>query len=245
MHLKQAFESAEEPDTKSRILVAALQVFADVGYDNATLREITTVAGVNIAAVNYHFGSKQALMREVFSGLARPANAIRFAALDACEREAKDRAPSLAKIVEALVGPLVRFSRDREQGGYLLMRLVIQTRALPQQFTNTLVAEQFDPVARRFVDALSRALPGLSRAEVFWRYDFAIGAMMHVISDADRGHHRLLRLSDGLCNTDDPESIVTELVRFIVAGLRAPARTEHKKMKSGRKHHAKDTRAPA
>jgi AcrR family transcriptional regulator len=236
MRLKQMFDDEAGGETKQRILAAALCVFAEQGYNAATLREITSAAGVNIAAVNYHFGSKQALMRAVFGRLARPVNELRLKLLDEYEAQAGGKPISLEQIFDALFRPIVYLSRERKSGGFALVRLIIQVRALPQPFMNSIVSEQFDPVANRIVDAMCRSLPHLSREEVFWRYDFALGAMLHVISDADRGLRRLSRLSGGLCDTDDPARIVDELLRFVVAGMRGPGQTR-------RKRHAANTRS--
>ncbi len=99
MRLKQLFEDEAGGETKQRILAAALNVFAEQGYNAATLREITSAAGVNIAAVNYHFGSKQALMRAVFGRLARPVNELRLKLLDEYEEQAggKPRRPGMRR----------------------------------------------------------------------------------------------------------------------------------------------------
>ena len=242
MRLKQAFEGEEGGETKQRLLASAINVCAEQGYNAATLREITSAAGVNIAAVNYHFGSKQALMRAVFDRLARPVNELRLKLLDEYEERAEGKPLPLEKIFDALFRPLVHLSRERETGGSALVRLIIQVRALPQPFMNSVVSEQFDPVASRITDAMGRSLPHLTREEVFWRYDFALGAMLHVISDADRGLRRLNRLSGGLCDTDDPARIVEELIRFVVPGMRGPGRNKPIR-ESGGKRHASNTRA--
>jgi len=242
MRLKQTFEDDAGGETKQRILAAALTIFAEQGYNAATLREITSAAGVNIAAVNYHFGSKQALMRAVFGRLARPVNELRLKLLDEYEEQAKGKPLSLEQIFDALFRPIVYLSRERKTGGSSLVRLIIQVRALPQPFMNSVLSEQFDPVANRIVDALCRSLPHLTREEVFWRYDFALGAMLHVISDADRGLRRLNRLSGGLCDTDDPARITEELVRFVVAGMRGPGQKKQSRDSRG-KRHAANTRA--
>jgi AcrR family transcriptional regulator len=205
-------------DTRARILSAALLVFAERGFEGATIKEITTIADANIAAVNYHFRSKDELVRQVLETFLRPINDARLAALDACERRSRG-VVSLRKLSEALVWPMVQLSRD-EKGGRALIRLLLQVRALPRKTTNAVVASQFDPVHERFVDALHRALPKLSREDVIWRYDFARGAIMQVLADLDPHLRRLAALERELAEVDDA-TIVEHLVSFIVGGFSA------------------------
>ena len=118
-------------DTRERVLTAAMQVFAEHGFDGATLREITALAGANIAAVNYYFRSKDELIRHVLDVYVRPIMASRLEALDECERRAGERGPDLEAVIEALVLPMVYLSRDR-RGGRALIRLLLQSRARPR-----------------------------------------------------------------------------------------------------------------
>jgi len=217
-------QKSTDNDTRDRVLNAALHVFSERGFDAATLREITEAAGANIAAVNYYFRSKDALIREVLETFTRPGIEGRIAALDACERAAADGRPDLEDVIEALVRPMVQLSHDR-RGGRAMIRLLMQTRALPRPQTVSFFSEELDPLVHRFVDALARAAPELGRPAVFWRYNFALGAVMQVLTDSDPKTRRLARLSDGLCDTDDDEAIIAQLVAFISAGFRAPSRT--------------------
>ncbi len=209
---------AGEKATRSRILRAALEVFATRGFEAASLREITDRAEANVAAVHYHFGSREALAQEVLRAVAGPLNRLRLEALD---RACAAGRPDLAAVVEALVGPPVTMSFEATGESRLLIRLLVQARAPPRETTNQAIFEQYDAMAVRFVDALIAAEPGLPREEAFWRYAFAIGALMYIVSDSDQGYHRLHRLSGGLCDTDDPQAIVRQLVAFITAGIRA------------------------
>ncbi|MCJ0764023.1 TetR/AcrR family transcriptional regulator [Variovorax terrae] len=208
----------DEKATRARILYAALQVFAARGFEAASLREITEKAGVNVAAIHYHFGSREILVQELMRAVAGPLNQLR---LDALDRACAQGAPGLEAVVEALVGPPVRLSFEATGEPRLLIRLLIQARALPQEATNHAIFEQYDALAIRFVDAMLQAEPALPREEAFWRYAFAIGALMYIVSDSDQQYHRLHRISGGLCNTDDPQAIVRQLVAFITAGIRA------------------------
>src|SRR5690606_17208082 len=95
----------EEASTRARILAAAERLFSHQGLEKATIRGIAAEAGVNIAAVNYHFGSKEALERETFRVLAARVNRDRLDRLERCLEEAGDRPPRLEDLVTALIGP--------------------------------------------------------------------------------------------------------------------------------------------
>ncbi len=206
---------------QERILAAALAVFTEHGLEAATLRQITERAGVNLAAVSYYFGSKDSLVRQTLERLTAPYVAARLAALDACEAEADGGAPVLEKVIEAIVRPTVQLTRD-PTGGRSLIRLLLQVRARPRDATTGFFVERMDPAAHRFVAALGRALPGTGRDVLFWRYTFALGALVQVLTDADPQLMRLKRLSEGLCDTDDEEEIIAQLVAFVATGFRAP-----------------------
>lgn len=208
-------------EPRRRILAAAEQVFATRGFDAATLREITVAAGVNIAAVNYYFSSKDELVRQVLDRRMTPYTAARLAALEARLAEAGGAALSIADIVEAMVRPIVELSRD-DTGGRSLIRLLLQVRARPSEDTIRVFIDRVDPLVQRFVDVLQAAAPHLSRADIYWRYNFSIGAVMQVLTDADPISQRLKRQSGGLCETQDDEAIVRQLVAFIAAGFAGP-----------------------
>lgn len=213
--------AAPGADTRERVLVAAMEVFAAHGFDGATLREITALARANIAAVNYYFRSKDELIRQVLDVFVKPIMTARLAALDECERAAGDRPPDLEAVIGAFVLPMVYLSRDHH-GGRSLIRLLLQTRALPRAATRSFTQETFNPVLHRFVEAIGRVLPEMSREVIFWRIDFALGAMMQILTDCDPGSRRLAILSGEMCDTDDDDAIASQLVAFLVGGFRAP-----------------------
>ena len=210
----------ESEPVRTAILEAALDVFAEHGFAAATVRQITELAGVNVAAVNYYFHSKDGLIRDVLEHFARPIVEARLAALNALERSSAH--PSMRELAAALVVPMVELSRNRN-GRRNLIRLLLQTRAFPRPEFTAFIVTWFDPVAKRFVDAVLRAMPSLSREAAFWRYTFALGAIMQVLTDADPRVRRLERMSEGLCDTDD-RVIATQLVSFIAAGWGAGER---------------------
>lgn len=204
--------------TRSKIVMAALRVFAARGFEAASLKEITTASKTNVAAIHYHFGSKEALIREVLQTVADPVNQLRMEML---ARQPAGPGRTLEHVLEALLAPPIRLSADTTGDGRLLTRLILQARALPSEFTNSALVQQYDSMALHFVQALRDAEPGLSETDAFWRYAFAIGAMHYIVADSDAANHRLNRLSSGLCDTDDPEAILRQLIAFVVAGMRA------------------------
>lgn len=214
-----AKQATVEP--RERIIASARDVFIEQGLDLATVREITLRAEVNVAAISYYFGSKDELISEVLNIMMEPYTSARIAALDACEAAAAPAYPSLAKVAEALVRPMVQFSRDAD-GARPLTRLILQIRSRPREMTTRFFVRRVDPAVFRFIDAFGRAVPSLTRADIFWRYNFSIGAIMQVLIDSDHATFRLKQLSGGLCDTDDDEQIISQLTAYVCAGFQAP-----------------------
>lgn len=206
-------------ETRRRILVAAEKVFAEHGFDIATLRDITDTAGVNLAAVNYYFASKDALIQEVLDRRMMPYSRARLLALETCQKAVGDRAPTVPEIAEALVRPMVKLSRDLKGSGRSLIRLLLQVRARPTEDTLRIFIDRVDPTVHRFVEAFGAAAPHLSHEELYWRYNFSVGAVMQVLTDADPVTNRLNRLSSGRCDTNDDEALIRQLVAYISAGF--------------------------
>lgn len=205
-------------ETRARLISVATRLFAEHGFDGVSVRMITREANANLGAINYHFGSKEGLIREVFHSLARPVNEVRLSELDRYEREAGTGQLQLERVVHALVAPTIRFAADPTRDGFYLLRLIVLARTLPRPFMTSVIAEDYDVVFHRFVAAICRAAPHLTREQASWRYSFTIGALLHVAGFFD-GYDRIRRLTDGLCDIDDVENLVNELVAFVTAGL--------------------------
>jgi len=205
------------PGTKERLLDAAERLFAERGIAATSLRAVIAAAGVNLAAVHYHFGSKEALVAAVVGRRVEPLNRQRLELLDKLERRGRRRPLRLEEIVEAFVAPPLRFGADPERGEVFL-KLLGRLLAEPEMFSNRIAAGQFAEVRARFVGALGKALPHLTAEEIFWRLMFAVGAM----AQAARLAPHIEATSGGLCRSAGIEETVRRLVRFIAGGLRAP-----------------------
>jgi AcrR family transcriptional regulator len=211
--------SASLPDTRDRILAAAETLFMERGYAATSLRMITAKARVNLAAVNYHFGSKESLIREVFERRLGPLNAARLAYLDRLEEKAQGRALAVERIVEAIVVPALQVSRDPLGGGAVFLRLLGRAISEPASYVRETLPAHYREVIIRFKDAFSRALPHVPEQDLAWRMHFMFGAMSYTMAGNDA-----LQLigSCQLDGVDDAESIIRRLVPFLAAGLKAP-----------------------
>ena len=204
--------------TKDKILDAAEKLFAKEGFDATSLRTITTEAQVNLAAVNYHFKSKEALILEVFARHLRPVAEQRKALLDAYLALAGESAPELEPILVAFIRPILEVgSRALTGNGVAAQCLMGRIYSAPRDFASKVFDENFKDTVKHFRVALHRALPDLPVEETLWRMHFTIGAMAHTLSGAS-----LLKLvSDGVCDTTDMARVERQLVAFAAAGLRA------------------------
>ncbi|ACS85610.1 TetR/AcrR family transcriptional regulator [Musicola paradisiaca] len=209
----------KEGDVRQRILQEAMTRFAHKGSDLTTVREITEATQVNVAAINYHFGSKDGLLQAVLDAVLQPLNTERGRLLDEAERRWGE-SPPLGALLDALLRPLVQSARTPD-GGRIAVRLLQHLRATPQGEVSLLLSDRFDGTAHRFIQAFGRAVPHISRAEAIWRYEFARGAAMHVLADVDPRSGRLSLLSQGLCDSNDDEQVLQQLLRFVSAGFAA------------------------
>jgi AcrR family transcriptional regulator len=200
--------------TRDRILDAAEKLFALCGIGETSLRGITTEAGTNLASVNYHFGSKEALIQTVFARRLGPLNLERLELLDKVESDADGPGPFLEQVLCAFVTPALRLRR--QEGGENFMRLFGRLHTEPGELSVG-VMKQFDDIFRRFTNAIGHALPGLSGTALLWRFFFTIGALTMPLVCPEV----IRQKSDGLCDPADAKGISSHLVTFLAAGLRA------------------------
>jgi AcrR family transcriptional regulator len=204
-------------ETKQRILNAAEKLFAEHGLAATSLRAITTEAQVNLASVNYHFHSKEELIRAMYRRRLEPINRRRLEMLDAAERTAAPKAAALEKILDALIAPILETKAVDEGAGVTV--LLGRVYAEPSGIAIQMLREQMFEAGQRFVAALHRALPKLPRAELAWRIHFIIGALAHTMVAG-----KLLEfISGGECSARDIESARRHLIAFALAGLDAPS----------------------
>jgi AcrR family transcriptional regulator len=211
-----AFASGYEmPSDRTRTLIldAAERLYAERGFADVTLRDIVALAGVNLAAVNYHFGSKDELIAELFVTRGRATNRERLSELKAAEVAGGGRA-DLEAILRALVGPTLRGclgpDHERSTAARFMIRASIESVPPIRRIKN----REIDHL-RKFADAIRRSLPDCNEADLYWGLHFALAMAHQTIRDTER----LTKLSEGQCDLDDVEAVIERIVRVAVLAL--------------------------
>ncbi|HSV82741.1 MAG TPA: TetR family transcriptional regulator [Ramlibacter sp.] len=215
-----------KPNRKLNILLAAEKLFARHGFHAVALRDIAEEAQVPPALLNYYFGSKEDLYRAIFEHWS-PTFTQRLSQLQ--EAMLAPAAERLERVVDAFAGPVIRLRASAEGEHYAL--LASRGLALQGAEEDQILREFFDPVANKFIDALNAILSaefqGITRQDVAWCYQFALGALMHYIGD-----QRIYRLSLGENQPADP-AVAPQLKIFIADGIRSAARAFAAQRKAG------------
>ena len=207
-----------QSETKTRLLDATELLLAEYGPTGASLRSIADAASVNLAAVNYHFGSKESLIHAVFARRLGPVNERRLAMLDAV-LFANPENPDLRGILRALVLPILEtaFLPPSESNPVQLGALMIRFYTEPAKVVERGFNEQMARTANRFVEAIHKALPYLDPKTLHWRTHFCVGCIVHTM----HGRNILAALSQGTVISDNAEKALEQMIPFLEAGLRA------------------------
>jgi AcrR family transcriptional regulator len=197
--------------TKERILGAAEELFAQYGFSGTSLRQVTARADVNIAAVNYHFGSKENLVNEVFRRRMDVMSAQRLERL----RQTLAQGPcELEPILAAFVEPALDMAQDRHGGAFI--RVIARAYAEQNEGLRRFLSEQYGHVQREFARALAACLPHLDKEQLYWRLDFLGGALTYAMADFG-----LIKRRPGVSEAAHRQQAARELIRFSAAGFKA------------------------
>jgi len=204
--------SSQQFSTKDRILGAAEELFAQFGFAGTSLRQVTGRADVNIAAVNYHFGSKENLVNEVFRRRMDVMSAQRLSQL----RQAQSGAPGqLEPILAAFVEPALAMAQDKHGGGAFI-RVIARAYAEKNDGLRKFLSDQYGHVQREFAKAISTCLPSLTKEELYWRLDFLAGALTYAMADFG-----LIKRPAHVSEAAHRQRAAGELIRFAAAGLKS------------------------
>jgi len=197
--------------TKQRILDSAEALFARHGFAGASLRQVTASANVNLAAVNYHFGSKENLINEVFRRRLDELNGQRLRALESVTATA---GYTLEDVLDAFVRPALALSQDNK-GGAGFVRVLARAYAEHNEQLRKFLHDNYGPALKEFAAAFARLLPHLDKQELYWRLDIVSGALTYAMADFGMIKRR------GISEQQHRDLSAEHLIRFAAAGLRA------------------------
>lgn len=203
--------SGTQFSTKDRILGAAEELFARQGFAGTSLREVTSRADVNIAAVNYHFGSKENLINEVFRRRMDEMSRLR---LDMLRVAVEQRPGDLEAVLAAFVEPALALTQERQGGAFI--RVIARAYAEKNDALRKFLSDQYGHVLREFAKAIAACAPGLGKEELYWRLDFLSGALTYAMADFG-----LIKRPAGVGEAAHRERAARSLIRFAAAGFHA------------------------
>ncbi|MFQ6370996.1 TetR/AcrR family transcriptional regulator [Shewanella sp. YIC-542] len=201
-------------DTKTRILDAAERLFAERGFSETSLRLITSKAEVNLASVNYHFGSKKELIRAV---LARYLDVFMPAASHAINAQRKqEQQASLEEIFSSLVGPLLKLNQLWPDGTRTFLQLLGRGYIESQGHLRWFITSHYGEHLQTFVTAVSESVPQVPPADVFWRLHFTLGTVVFTMASADA----LMEIATAdFDEHNDIEAVIRKVIPYISAGV--------------------------
>ncbi len=211
----------KEHSTKEKILDSAKSLFANKGLKETSVRDITSHAGVHLAAVNYHFKTKDGLLKELIDRKMAPLNKKKIKLLDVYEKEFGNEPVPIEYALYALIAPEIEMYFDDPD----FLRITGQIASHPDEETYTIFVENYEKVFARFKEVFLVSLPHLSSEDLMWRMHFLSGSIIYTWTS----HEGLTSLSKGLCRLDDQQEIVNKLIAFSASGLRAQTYAHPKK----------------
>lgn len=212
-----------ETNTRTLLLDAAERLFAEAGFAATSLRNITAAAGVNLASVNYHFGSKDALLEAVVQRRLSPVNDERLRRLNELEASSATQPLDLETALRCFLEPPFEKMREWGDSGRHFMRVVGRIHSDTNPKTEAMFVKQLEETLRRFTSALQRALPQLAPQEVSRRLHFVIGGMAHTLAWSEK----IALLSGQNPSEAFSSQLLEDLVQFAAAGMAAPVPALH------------------
>jgi len=204
-------------DTKERILNTAERLFSEHGFAGTSLRAITKKAEVNLAAIHYHFGSKEALLLAALDRYAAPVNQQRLQLLQEAEEAAAEGPPSVERILEIFVAPYFYHVLEMGERRATRARFIGRIYTEPDESIQRLVRAQFRDLGEHFLSAFARALPDLPQQEIYWRMKFVLSVVATLLAESSETD-----AFPGYRDLSDVEGTIRHVVAFCAPGLRAP-----------------------
>ncbi len=202
---------ASSIETKEQILDVAENAIAQNGYAGTTLRSIVSKANVNLAAVHYHFGSKEDLFKAVLARISGPIVSGQLSALS--NLEARNKSFSVEEILRAYLDPALSCATHNRITHPMRAQFVGRCRTEPEP-VQSIAYEQFKPSTEKYLDALQRALPDQTRSQLTWKLDLVVSSLIRTLGQA--GKPSALIATD---STEDTEQAISKLIDFLMPGM--------------------------
>ncbi len=211
-------ETGKALETSQRILDAAELLFVEHGFAGTSMRQITGAASVNIAAVNYYFGSKEGLFQAVFERRAEPFAQLSIHKIDQLTSQKMNF--SATEVAQALMAAAMEIGSNPDCGGLVFVKLLARSYVEPNPALKEKLPQRYGELTRKYLAALAQALPHLSSIEINWRFHFMTSAMFNAFAG-----NNVMRLfmAQPIVNARDPQLVADMLLPFIAAGLNSPA----------------------
>jgi AcrR family transcriptional regulator len=205
-------------DTKEKILDVAEELFAQTGYQATSMRAITSQAEVNLAAINYHFGTKQGLVTAVIERRLRPLNKLREKGLLVAREKAAvlGKKPVVAEMLLAFIEPTLLLP-ESAVGAKNFITLIGRAMADPDETARMIFVQNMKPILELFYACLAEALPQIPKDVLYWRLNFVIGALSHTMRSVGKCP---MPMTEAVAQS--PKDLVKLLMPFLTAGMEAP-----------------------
>ena len=211
-HQNRSF-SVKEQSTKEKILDSAEYLFANKGLKETSVRDITSHAHVHLAAVNYHFQTKDGLLKALMDRRIAPLDHKRLELLNSYEEKFGKESVPVEYALHALLAPGIKMCFEEPD----FLRITGQVASHPDEDTYKIFVTNFEGVFSRFKGVLASSLPHISEEDLMWRIHFMTGSMIHTWTS----HGTLTSLSGGVCKLSEQDELVNKLIAFCAAGLKA------------------------
>ena len=202
-------------EKSERILDAAEELFAAHGYDGVTMRQIASLAKVDVALANYHFGKKLDLFHAVFNRRGEFLSRLRRDVLLTNKKQAQGAPQTLEQIIEAFLSPLKIAQQSNDPGwrNYLALLAYVMTSPI---WSKMLLPDIFDKRVEEFMNELKLALPEAKETDLHWCYHYVSGTLALTLAQTGR----IDRLSEGKCQSSDFDAAYERMIPFVAAGFR-------------------------